>query len=84
MAPERPEATSHGYARVSSDAQALGNQVAQIKAAGCAPAAIFREKMTDTHADRPQLKKLMGRLTAGDVVIIRRFIACRATRPISW
>jgi hypothetical protein len=33
-------------------------------------ATIFREKMTGTHADRPQLKKLMGKLTAGDVVII--------------
>jgi DNA invertase Pin-like site-specific DNA recombinase len=60
----------YGYARVSTGAQNPGNQVAQLKAAGCAPAAIFREKMTGTHADRPQLKKLMGKLTAGDVVII--------------
>jgi DNA invertase Pin-like site-specific DNA recombinase len=26
--------------------------------------------MTGTHAERPQLKKLMGKLTAGDVVVI--------------
>jgi DNA invertase Pin-like site-specific DNA recombinase len=58
----------YGYARVSTDAQDLSNQVAQLKAAGCAT--IFREKMTGTHAERPQLKKLMAKLEAGDVVII--------------
>jgi DNA invertase Pin-like site-specific DNA recombinase len=31
----------YGYARVSTDAQDLGNQVAQLKAAKCA--VIFRE-----------------------------------------
>jgi len=48
--------------------QDLDNQVAQLKAAGCG--AIFREKVTGTHANRPQLKKLMAKLAAGDVVII--------------
>jgi len=60
----------YGYARVSTDAQDLSSQVAQLKAAGCAPEAIFREKMTGAHADRPQLKKLIGKLTTDDVVII--------------
>lgn len=58
----------YGYARVSTDAQDLSNQVTQLKAAGCAT--IFREKMTGTHAERPQLKKLIAKLAAGDVVII--------------
>lgn len=58
----------YGYARVSTDAQDLSNQVAQLKAAGCAT--IFREKMTGTHVERPQLKKLLAKLDAGDVVII--------------
>jgi DNA invertase Pin-like site-specific DNA recombinase len=58
----------YGYARVSTDAQDLSNQVAQLKDAGCDT--IFREKMTGTHAERPQLKKLMAKLDAGDVVII--------------
>jgi DNA invertase Pin-like site-specific DNA recombinase len=58
----------YGYARASTDAQDLTNQVAQLKAAGCAT--IFREKMTGTHVERPQLKKLMAKLDAGDVVII--------------
>ncbi len=58
----------YGYARVSTDAQDLGNQVAQLKAAGCST--IFREKISGTTAERPQLKKLMAKLTAGDVVVI--------------
>jgi DNA invertase Pin-like site-specific DNA recombinase len=58
----------YGYARVSTDAQDLTSQVAQLKAAGCLT--IFREKMTGTHAERPQLKKLMAKLVAGDVVVV--------------
>jgi DNA invertase Pin-like site-specific DNA recombinase len=58
----------YGYARVSTDAQDLSNQAAQLKAAGCAT--IVREKITGTHADRPQLNKLMAKLATGDVVII--------------
>jgi DNA invertase Pin-like site-specific DNA recombinase len=58
----------YGYARVSTDAQDLTNQVAQLKAAGCGT--IFREKVSGATAERPQLKKLMAALAAGDVVII--------------
>src|SRR5712671_1699549 len=58
----------YGYARVSTDAQDLTSQLAQLKAAGCEK--MFREKITGTTADRPQLKKLMAALTHGDVVII--------------
>jgi len=62
------EGTIYGYARVSTNAQDVSNQVAQLKAAGCAP--IFREKITGTTAEGPQLKKLMKVLSPGDVVII--------------
>src|SRR5450432_1358727 len=62
------ESMIYGYARVSTDVRDLGNRVAQLKAAGCA--AIFRAKMIGTHAERPELKKLMAKLDAGDVVII--------------
>jgi len=58
----------YGYARVSTDAQDLTIQLAQLKAAGCEK--VFREKITGTTADRPQLKKLMAVLAHGDVVII--------------
>ena len=57
----------YGYSRVSTRAQDLTGQLAQLKAAGCAK--IFREKVTGTTADRPQLRKLMAALKHGDVVI---------------
>jgi DNA invertase Pin-like site-specific DNA recombinase len=58
----------YGYAGVSTDAQDLGNQVAQLKAADCQK--IYREKISGATADRPHLKKLMAKLSAGDVVTI--------------
>jgi DNA invertase Pin-like site-specific DNA recombinase len=57
-----------GYARVSTDAQDLTAQLAQLKAAGCER--VFKEKIGGDTADRPQLKKLMAAAGAGDVVII--------------
>ncbi len=57
-----------GYARVSTDAQDLTGQLAQLKAAGCER--IFREKISGATADRPQLKKMLVEVTHGDVVII--------------
>ena len=48
----------YGYARVSTAAQDESGQVAQLKAAGCEK--IFREKITGTTADQPQLRKLMA------------------------
>ena len=57
----------YGYARVSTAAQDLAPHVAQLKAAGCEK--VFREKITGTTADRPQLRKLIAMLAPGDVVI---------------
>ncbi len=57
-----------GYARVSTDAQDLTSQLAQLKAAGCER--VFREKISGATADRPQLKKLMAMIGQGDVLII--------------
>ena len=57
----------YGYARVSTAAQDESGQVRQLKAAGCEK--VFREKITGTTADRPQLGKLMKTLAPGDVVI---------------
>jgi DNA invertase Pin-like site-specific DNA recombinase len=57
----------YGYARVSTDAQDLSSQLAELKAAGCEK--VFREKITGTTAERPQLAKLMAALTHGDIVI---------------
>jgi DNA invertase Pin-like site-specific DNA recombinase len=57
----------YGYACVSTAAQDESGQVKQLKAAGCGK--IFRDKITGTTADRPQLGKLMKQLAPGDVVI---------------
>jgi len=57
-----------GYARVSTDAQDLTGQLAQLKAAGCER--VFREKISGATADRPQLKKLIAAMGHGDVLII--------------
>jgi DNA invertase Pin-like site-specific DNA recombinase len=58
----------YGHARVSTDAEDLPNQVAQLKGAGCSR--IFREKISGATAERPQFKKLMAKLAASDVVVI--------------
>jgi DNA invertase Pin-like site-specific DNA recombinase len=50
----------YGYARVSTDAQDLTSQLAQLKRAGCEK--VFREKITGTTADRPQLRRLIRKL----------------------
>ncbi len=47
----------YGYARVSTDAQDLTNQLHQLKAAGCDR--VFHEKISAATAERPQLKKLL-------------------------
>ena len=62
-----------GYARVSTRAHDLTNQLAQLKASGCEK--LVRDKLTGATADRPQLRTLMSTLSHGDVVIMR------ASRP---
>jgi DNA invertase Pin-like site-specific DNA recombinase len=57
----------YGYARVSTAAQDLTAQRAQLDAAGCEKT--YCEKITGTHADRPQLRKMVAALQSGDVVI---------------
>lgn len=45
---------------------------------------MFREKITGTTAERPQLRKLMAGLAPGDVVIIPAVDPYRATRRTLW
>lgn len=62
-------------------AQDETGQVRQLKAAGCEK--VFRDKITGTMADRPQLAKLMKALAPGDVVTTprRRASNSAASRP---
>lgn len=58
----------YGYARVSTDTQDLAIQRDQLTAAGCVR--VFADKISGATADRPQLKKLLATVEAGDTIII--------------
>ncbi len=58
----------YGYARVSSNGQDLAQQLAQLDAAGCTK--VYREKISGATAERPQLKRAIGALDAGDVLMV--------------
>ena len=57
-----------GYARVSTEAQNLDRQLDALKKYGVD--VIYNEKMTGTKKDRPELTKLLERITEGDTVVI--------------
>ena len=57
-----------GYARVSTETQNLDRQLDALKKYGVDY--IYNEKMTGTKKDRPELAKLIDRITEGDVVVI--------------
>lgn len=57
-----------GYARVSTEAQNLDRQLDSLKKYGVD--VIYNEKMTGTKKDRPELSKLLERITKGDTVVI--------------
>lgn len=57
-----------GYARVSTEQQNLDRQLDALKKYGVDM--IYNEKMTGTKRDRPELTKLLDRMTEGDTVVI--------------
>ena len=57
----------YGYARVSYTGQNLAQQLAELGAAGCMK--IYQEKVSGGTAERPQLKRAIGALDAGDVLM---------------
>ena len=57
-----------GYARVSTDAQKLDRQLDSLARYGVDYT--YTEKMTGTKKDRPELTKMLERMTTGDVVVI--------------
>jgi DNA invertase Pin-like site-specific DNA recombinase len=71
----------YGYARVSTEGQSLGAQVAQLKTAGCTK--IFREKVSGAKVARAQLAKLIAAAGKGDTVIVARLDRlARSTRDL--
>ena len=53
-----------GYARVSTEAQNLDRQIDALKKYGVDH--IYHEKMTGTKKNRPELEKMLDRMTEGD------------------
>jgi len=70
-----------GYARVSTDGQALGPQVEQLKAAGATK--LYRETASGAKRNRAQLAKLLKDVQPGDVVLVTRLDRlARSTRDL--
>lgn len=57
-----------GYARVSTESQNLDRQIDALKKYGVD--VIYNEKMTGTKKDRPELNKLLDRITEQDVIVV--------------
>ncbi|MEM1486371.1 recombinase family protein [Oscillospiraceae bacterium PP1C4] len=57
-----------GYARVSTEQQNLDRQMDALKKYGVDT--IYNEKMTGTKRERPELNKMLDRMTSGDSVVI--------------
>ena len=57
-----------GYARVSVETQNLDRQLDVLKNYGVD--VVYNEKMTGTKKDRPELSKMLDRMTEGDTVVI--------------
>jgi len=57
-----------GYARVSTEAQNLDRQLDALRKYGVDH--IYNEKLTGTKRDRPELAKMLDRMTTGDTVVV--------------
>jgi DNA invertase Pin-like site-specific DNA recombinase len=70
-----------GYCRVSTDGQSLDAQIATLKAAGATK--LFAEKRSGARSDRRQLRKAIGALGEGDVLLVTRLDRlARSTRDL--
>lgn len=59
-----------GYARVSTRDQNLNLQIDALKKAGCTDTHIYKEQITGSTLERPELKKMLEGLRVGDIVVI--------------
>jgi DNA invertase Pin-like site-specific DNA recombinase len=71
----------YGYARVSKGGQSEAAQVRQLRAAGAKK--VFREVASEAKTDRPQLRRLLAEIGAGDVLMVTRLDRlARSTRDL--
>src|SRR5215471_12385834 len=59
-----------GYARVSTNEQELGGQLAALKEAGCKR--VYSEKKSGASDDRAALKRMLKEVQPGDIVVVTR------------
>ena len=72
-----------GYARVSTEQQNLDRQLDILQKYGVD--FIYNEKMTGTKRNRPELEKLLERLTEGDTVVVESLSRLgRSTKDLIW
>ena len=72
-----------GYARVSTEQQNLDRQLDMLQKYGAD--FIYNEKMTGTKRNRPELEKLLERLTEGDTVVVESLSRLgRSTKDLIW
>lgn len=72
-----------GYARVSTEQQNLDRQLDMLEKYGVDH--IYNEKMTGTKRNRPELEKLLERLTEGDTVVVESLSRLgRSTKDLIW
>lgn len=72
-----------GYARVSTEQQSLDRQLDMLEKYGVDK--IYNEKMTGTKRNRPELEKLIERLTEGDTVVVESLSRLgRSTKDLIW
>ena len=77
----KPAVTVYGYARVSTGGQSVDAQARQLRAAGAGT--VFREVASGVAVDRPQLRRLLSEVAAGDVVMVTRLDRlARSTRDL--
>ena len=71
----------YGYARVSTDGQSVDAQVDQLRVAGAEK--VYRETAIGARADRQQLRRAIGQLVAGDVLMVTHLDRlARSTRDL--
>ena len=71
----------HAYARVSTDGQSVDAQVRKLKAAGARK--VWRETASGAKTDRIELRRVLDRLDAGDLLMVTRLDRlARSTRDL--
>ena len=71
----------YGYARISTDGQSVATQVAALRKHRAGK--VFREVASGAKTDRPQLRRLLDQLDAGDVLLVTRLDRlARSTRDL--